>query len=123
MKNPLRRRIHCSPLLLVSILCFHSCKSEAELAFDIPIQEAEKRLKQGDITFILEAEPEKMREIASIHPSAPFYAGLLMRREEAAPKLRTINLFTAALSSPSKQIQEAASRELLAFMLDDPELA
>jgi soluble lytic murein transglycosylase len=37
--------------------------------------------------------------------------------------LRTINLFTAALSSPSKQIQEAASRELLAFMLDDPELA
>ncbi|MDR0707891.1 MAG: lytic transglycosylase domain-containing protein [Treponema sp.] len=95
----------------------------AKSVFDITVQEAGKRLRKGDITFILEAKPEKMREIAYIHPSAPFYAGLLMKAEEAAPKLRTINLFTAALSSPSTQTQEAASHELLAFMLDDPGLA
>jgi soluble lytic murein transglycosylase len=105
------------------MLFFTSCESEAKSALDIPVQEAEKRLRQGDITFILEADPKKMREIAYIYPSAPFYAGLLMKEKEAAPKLRTINLFTAALSSPSTQIQEAASDELLAFMLDDPELA
>ncbi|MDR1074312.1 MAG: lytic transglycosylase domain-containing protein [Treponema sp.] len=123
MKNRSRRKKIFFPLLLVSTLFFYSCKSEAELAFDITMQEAEKRLKKGDVTFILEAEPEKMREIAYIHPSAPFYAGLLMKAEEAAPKLRTINLFTAALSSPSTQVQEAASHELLTFMLDDPGLA
>ncbi|MDR2446169.1 MAG: lytic transglycosylase domain-containing protein [Treponema sp.] len=123
MKNRLRHRTNFFPLILAPILFFNSCKSEAKSVFDITVQEAEKRLRKGDITFILEAKPEKMREIAYIHPSAPFYAGLLMKGEEAAPKLRTINLFTAALSSPSTQTQEAASHELLSFMLDDPGLA
>ncbi|MDR0558195.1 MAG: lytic transglycosylase domain-containing protein [Treponema sp.] len=121
MKNRLRHNF--LPLLLVSTLFFYSCTSETKLALDITMREAEKRLEKGDITFILEAEPEKMQEIANIHPSAPFYAGLLMKAEEAAPKARTINLFTAALFSPSTRVQEAASYELLAFMRDDPGLA
>jgi soluble lytic murein transglycosylase len=89
----------------------------------MPVKEAAKRLKKGDITFILEAEPEKMYEMIRIHPSAPFYAGVLMKAREEPPKLRTVSLFESALSSPSKRIQEAASLELIDFMREDTNLA
>jgi soluble lytic murein transglycosylase len=106
--------------MLVFMFFFSSCGTRAESVLNITVQEARKHLMTGSIDFILKAKPEKMGEIARIHSSAPFYAGLLVKTEEDAPKLRTIALFTAALSSPSKQVQEAAALELIDFIHDDP---
>ncbi|MDR3139145.1 MAG: lytic transglycosylase domain-containing protein [Treponema sp.] len=96
----------------------------------IPKKEAAQRLKRGNINFILDGAPENMGELARIHPSAPFYAGLLVRSRQGEPQAGenpagkaeaetlAAALFEAALDSPGPRIREAAAGELLLPLLE-----
>jgi soluble lytic murein transglycosylase len=87
-------------------------------------REAAERLKAGDIGFILEANvPVKFssarsaaKELGRIHPSAPFYAGLLAGAVESPWRKA---LFTAALESPSPYVRSEAAGELILSVLED----
>jgi soluble lytic murein transglycosylase len=93
-------------------------------------KEAAKRLKEGDTGFILEAHmPAKFssarsaaKELGRIHPSAPFYAGLLVKPVDSS---RGKALFAAALESPSPHVRREAAAELVLPVLEDdkPEAA
>ncbi|MDR2102111.1 MAG: lytic transglycosylase domain-containing protein [Treponema sp.] len=127
------------------LFSFSSCGAEAVL--DLSKKEASQRLKRGDIGFILNSEPKKMRELARIHPSAPFYAGLLVRSRQdeprqgtavtgsgdtarpdpridplgtggSSPEILAAALFEAALDSPAPRIREEAARELFLPVLE-----
>jgi soluble lytic murein transglycosylase len=100
---------------------FSSCETEAESVLNMTAGEAAQSLKKGDIAFILEASPLKMRELSRIHQNAPFYAGLLAKDQEPAPNLRTIRLFETALDAPSNLVRENAAFELTAFMAEGGE--
>ncbi|MDR2181130.1 MAG: lytic transglycosylase domain-containing protein [Treponema sp.] len=78
--------------------------------------EAAKRLEAGDIGFIISAEPSRMRELARLDPSAPFYAGLLT--DAAGDKVRAAALFEAALGSPIDRVQREAARSLGAILAE-----
>jgi soluble lytic murein transglycosylase len=114
-----------------------SCGGEPVL--DLSRKEAARRLKTGNIGFILDLEPERMGELARIHPSAPFYAGLLVRsrqpehREAAGrgqerpapsgfsgstPEILAAALFEAALDSPAPRVREEAAKELILPILE-----
>ncbi|MDR1862941.1 MAG: lytic transglycosylase domain-containing protein [Treponema sp.] len=96
----------------------------------LPRKEAAGRLKEGDIGFILEADvPAKFssaraaaKELGRIHPSAPFYAGLLVKSAESS---KAKALFAAALESPSPDVRKEAASELVLPVLEDdkPEAA
>jgi soluble lytic murein transglycosylase len=110
---------------------------------DLSKKEAARRLKSGNIGFILDSEPERMGELARIHPSAPFYAGLLVRARQpesrqpeprqwtgperdltpsgfggSTPETLAMALFEAALDSPAPRIREEAARELILPILE-----
>jgi soluble lytic murein transglycosylase len=112
--------------LFISV-SFGACGTNVVL--DLPPEEAAGRLRQGDIDFILTADPRRMGELQRLHPSAPFYAGLLAREREAgAPEdggLLSAALFEAALESPSRMVRAAAAAELFNVVSEgeDPDLA
>ncbi|MDR2185647.1 MAG: lytic transglycosylase domain-containing protein, partial [Treponema sp.] len=102
----------------------------------LPRKEAAKRLKAGDIGFILEAGlPARFsaarsaaKGLGRIHPSAPFYAGLLVKAAESSRETKSFQgtaLFAAALESPSPYIRGEAAAELVLPILkdDNPEAA
>jgi soluble lytic murein transglycosylase len=92
----------------------------ANAVLDISRREAARRLKNGDIRFILEGEPSQMGQLGKIHPSAPFYAGLLTA---SADPVRAAALFEAALESPGRRVREAAAQELIPLTLEDEDRA
>jgi soluble lytic murein transglycosylase len=85
------------------------------MALDIPVKEAERRLKNGDIGFILDAEPSRMAELSNVHTALPFYAGLLLEAE-GADNERAELLFIEALKDPS--VRGAALKKLPAARED-----
>jgi soluble lytic murein transglycosylase len=95
---------------------------------DLPLETAAERLRQGDIDFILKADPRRLEELGRIHPSALFYAGLLVQPREAGnagdggPGPSAL-LFGLALESPSPKVQEAAAAKLLPLVLDGEDAA
>jgi soluble lytic murein transglycosylase len=87
---------------------------------DLSRNEAARRLKTGDIAFILDKPPERMAEIARIHISAPYYAGLLLkvRRQDQGGEgsgAREAALFEAALDGKGRLRREAV-RELMTLV-------
>jgi soluble lytic murein transglycosylase len=92
---------------------------------DLPLPEAAERLRQGDVDFIINADPQRLEELGRIHPSALFYAGLLVRSLEAGgviadkpgPSASAL-LFEAALGSPNRKVQAEAAAELLKPVLE-----
>ncbi len=106
------------PQTLCVFLLLFSCGTDGGAVLDISAREAARRLKKGDIDFIMEAKPENMQELAKISPSAPYYAGLLVKRYEDAPKTRSVGLFCAALKSPVSRVREEASLELIRLMAE-----
>jgi soluble lytic murein transglycosylase len=90
---------------------------------DLRGDEAARKLKAGDIGFILDSPADRMGELARIHPSAPYYAGLLVRdRGAEGSGERAAALFEAALDGTGRARREAAG-ELLRFVLarEEPE--
>ncbi|MDR2798807.1 MAG: lytic transglycosylase domain-containing protein [Treponema sp.] len=104
-----------------------SCKAEQILKLSKP--EAAQRLKEGDISFILNADPISLLELENLHPSAPFYGGLLVQaagrslsgedRETQRERMyqNAQVLFELALQSPSPQVRAAAAQELMVPLL------
>jgi soluble lytic murein transglycosylase len=82
----------------------------------IPHNEVLEKLKSQNIDFILEADLEKMDELKKLHPSAPFYIGLLVK--EAGDMLRAEILFEFALESSSEQVRQASAAQLLPFLIE-----
>jgi soluble lytic murein transglycosylase len=97
-----------------------SCGAQGVL--DLRRGEAALKLKDGDIGFILNSPPDRMGELARIHASAPYYAGLLVK-DRGGEGERAAALFEAALDGKGRVRQEAAG-ELLRFVLawDEPEI-
>ncbi|MDR2634042.1 MAG: lytic transglycosylase domain-containing protein [Treponema sp.] len=105
-----------------------SCKSDQVLA--LSKEEAAQKLKKGDIGFILEADPLRLPELRNVHPSAPFYGGLLVQaagrslsgedRETRQERMyqNAQALFELALNSPSAQVRSAAAQELIVPLLE-----
>jgi soluble lytic murein transglycosylase len=58
-----------------------------------------------------------MGDLAKLHPSAPFYGGLLV--ENAGDLVRAQALFEAALESPSPRVRKEAAEKLIHPMLED----
>ncbi|GHV70426.1 hypothetical protein AGMMS49928_18160 [Spirochaetia bacterium] len=94
---------------------------------DLPVREAAALLKTGDTAFILKAPAKRMGELSRISPSAPFYAGLLVRQADAdgaetlsANLSATLSaaLFKAALNSPNGLVRNEAARELILPLLE-----
>ncbi|MDR2313420.1 MAG: lytic transglycosylase domain-containing protein [Spirochaetaceae bacterium] len=100
---------------------FSSCSASAVM--DISRTEAARRLKAGDIGFILGAEASRVGELKKLDPSSPFYAGLLV--ESAGDKRRGAYLFEAALDSPIQKVAKESARRLIPLLaeLRDPEIA
>ncbi len=116
LKKPLKRgRLNYFGLLflLIALNGFVSCKSGVVLG--IPRNEVLERLKNQDIDFILKADIAKMSELRKLHPSAPFYAGLLVKA--AGDSLRAEVLFEEALKSPSDKVRTAAAEQLLPLLV------
>jgi soluble lytic murein transglycosylase len=83
---------------------------------DIPRNEAARKLKAGDITFILDKPPDRMGELARLHGSAPYYAGLLAQSKGAGGSgEQAAALFEAALDGAGRTRREAAG-ELMRFL-------
>jgi soluble lytic murein transglycosylase len=109
---------------LVFIVGLGACDSNFIL--DLPAAEAAGRLEAGDIDFILNADPRRIDELRRLHPSALFYAGLLVQSREAGGVIEdnpggiglSALLFASALESPSPKVQDAAAEELLKAVLD-----
>jgi soluble lytic murein transglycosylase len=93
-------------------LGFASCGAQTVL--DLRHDEAARRLKDGDIGFILEAPVERMGELARLDVSAPYYAGLLAKAAGENGE-RAAALFEAALNGKGRARREAAG-ELLGFV-------
>jgi len=83
---------------------------------DLSRNEAQARLKKGDIGFILHAEIHRMDELSRVDPSAPFYMGLLV--ESAGDKLRAARLFESALGSPLSKVKREAARKLIPVLVE-----
>ncbi|MDR0721996.1 MAG: lytic transglycosylase domain-containing protein [Treponema sp.] len=97
---------------------------------EISKTEAAKRLKEGDIRFILNANALRLWELGNLHPSAPFYGGLLVQAagrslsgedretQEKGIYQKAQALFELALQSPSPQVRAGAAQELMAPLLE-----
>ena len=93
----------------------------------IPLEEARALLENGDLSFIFQADlPDnfaqarsRLAELISIHPGAPFYAGLLVS-QNPSPYARNLEilLFAAALGSPSPPVQREAALRLIPLILE-----
>jgi soluble lytic murein transglycosylase len=83
--------------------------------------DAARRLKTGDIRFILDGDPAAVGELAKLHPSAPFYSGLLV--ESAGDAVRARALFEAALESPSPRVRGESAEKLIRPMLEGKDRA
>ncbi|MDR2900013.1 MAG: hypothetical protein LBV20_00635, partial [Treponema sp.] len=105
-------------LLFVILNLFVSCKSGIVLG--LTKQEVLDNLKTQNIDFILEADLDKMDELKKLHPSAPFYIGLLVK--EAGDLQRAKILFEEALESPSAQVRRASTEQLLSFVTEKNDL-
>jgi soluble lytic murein transglycosylase len=105
-----------APRLVFSFfaLLFGLASCGAQTVLDLSRGEAERKLKDGNIGFILEGPLDRMGELARIHASAPYYAGLLAKDAEGGAE-RAAALFEAALDGTGRAQQEAAG-ELLAFV-------
>ncbi|MDR3114087.1 MAG: lytic transglycosylase domain-containing protein [Treponema sp.] len=119
------------------VVCFFLClmvsglvSCRAEQVLKIRKTEAAQRLKEGDISFILNADPISLSELRNLHPSAPFYGGLLVQatglslsgedRETQGPRIyrNAQALFELALQSSSPQVRTAAAQELIIPLLE-----
>ncbi|MDR2700999.1 MAG: lytic transglycosylase domain-containing protein [Spirochaetaceae bacterium] len=101
-------------LLFFSFLAFGSCGAKGVM--EITRDEAAKKIKKGDITFILHADLSGMNELSRLDPSSPFYAGLLV--ESAGDTLRAAHLFEAALDSPIPKVKREAARKLIPLLAE-----
>jgi soluble lytic murein transglycosylase len=110
IKNILASRLVFSFFALLVGLA--SC--DAQTVLDLSRGEAALKLKNGDIGFILAAPLDRMGELARLHASAPYYAGLLAKDAEGGAE-RAAALFEAALDGKGRAQREAAG-ELLAFV-------
>jgi soluble lytic murein transglycosylase len=101
-----------------------SCGAQSVL--DLRRDEAARRLRDGDIAFILDKPPERMAELTRLHVSAPYYAGLLTQSKGAeGGGERAAALFEAALFEAAPlgaapdgagSIRREAAGELLRFL-------
>ncbi len=107
-----RPSIHILFLLLITLNSLASCDSGTVMG--IPQKKALENLKNRDIDFILKAGLPEMAELKKLHPSAPFYAGLLVK--DAGDSLRAEVLFEQALEGSSKLVRGASARELLPLL-------
>ena len=99
----------------------------------IPREEAAELLRNGDTGFIRQADlslesgspgysraMSELKQLETIHPGAPFYAGLLVREEDSNgniyPRLETL-LFCTALESPLLPVRREAALKLLPKVL------
>jgi soluble lytic murein transglycosylase len=104
------------------LVCFSSCALAMGI-MGLSRKEAAARLKEGDTGFILKAAvPDKFsaargaaKGLGRIHPSAPFYAGLLVKAGESSWEKA---LFAAALESPSPYVRGEAAAELVLPVLE-----
>jgi soluble lytic murein transglycosylase len=103
-----------------------SCKGEEVL--QLSREEAAQRLRNGDIGFVLAADPLQLSELKNLHPAAPFYGGLLVQAAEPgadpgsdrqATRRSALALFEIALESPAPLVRAAAAQELLAPLLEE----
>jgi soluble lytic murein transglycosylase len=94
-------------LTLFFAITINNCS--AELVLDVPQKEALTRLKNGDISFIVDAVPSRVPELSKIHTALPFYAALLLEAEEADNQ-RVELLLIEALKDPS--VRDAALKKL-----------
>jgi soluble lytic murein transglycosylase len=99
------------PLFIFSLI-IESCSPQSVL--DIPRDEAFSKIEVGDIQFIIDAETDRLKEIALLDPAAPFYAALLLEKHvpssEGLEKHTTV-LLQEALKSPLTKI--AAANKLI----------
>ncbi|MDR2095410.1 MAG: lytic transglycosylase domain-containing protein [Treponema sp.] len=104
------------------------CSCHGKPLLDIPRNEALKRLKEGDITFVLEAKPAALMQFGKTNPEAAFFIGLLVKASggygsNTEADFREGLLFEAALNSRSPRTRGEAARELISPLLNDKELA
>ncbi|MDR1929260.1 MAG: lytic transglycosylase domain-containing protein [Treponema sp.] len=98
-------------VLLFTLFSTVSCNAAGGV-LDISRARAAELLKQGDISFILAAEPAKLKELSRLGPSAPFYAGILVEAAGGGGG-RDGFLFEAALDSPSARVRKEAAHKLI----------
>jgi soluble lytic murein transglycosylase len=91
----------------------------APTVLDLRHDEAALTLQAGDIAFILDSPVDRMGELARIHVSAPYYAGLLA--QDRGDGERAAALFEAALDGTGRTRREAAGELLgLALSWEEP---
>jgi soluble lytic murein transglycosylase len=118
------RRPHFFILFFSLFLVYFSSCALAMGVMGLSRKKAAERLKEGDIGFILKANiPDTFsaarsaaKGLSRIHPSAPFYAGLLVKSAESSWGKA---LFTAALESSSPHVRREAAAELVLPVLED----
>jgi len=100
-----------------------SCAGTTQV-LNIPKDEAAASLKQGDVSFISQAQlpdnfPEaesRLKQLTVIHSAAPFYAGLLAG--DTSEHLEML-LFCAALESSSFPVRREAALKLVPMVLEN----
>ncbi|MDR3334635.1 MAG: lytic transglycosylase domain-containing protein [Treponema sp.] len=119
------------PFLFLLLCNFGGCT--AETVVNQSRNEAAEQLKAGDISFILNMDRSEIPEISRIHPSAPFYAGLLVQSaapdksgddaKRVPPEDLAVALFETALESASGRVREAAAKKLIIPVLEKRTIA
>ncbi|MDR3170978.1 MAG: lytic transglycosylase domain-containing protein [Treponema sp.] len=121
------------PFLFLLLCNFGGCT--AETVVNQSRNEAAEQLKAGDISFILNMDLSEIPEISRIHPSAPFYAGLLVQAaaldksgdtteaKRVPPEDLAVALFKTALKSTSGRVREAAAQKLIIPVLEKRHIA
>jgi soluble lytic murein transglycosylase len=106
----------CLGFAVLFLSIFNSCSAQTVLR--LPLREAKERLRSGNVQFILDGAPEKLKELARIDSAAPFYAALHLEAAKNAgeTKEKRIILFTEALKSP--HVRAAAIKKLAALDRD-----
>ncbi|MDR2078380.1 MAG: lytic transglycosylase domain-containing protein [Treponema sp.] len=107
-------------LISLFSLTGYAASCDVNTVLDLSRNEAARRLKTGDIAFILDNPPERMAELARIHISAPYYAGLLLKARRLdqgveGDGMREAALFEAALDGKGR-LQREAARELMSLV-------
>jgi soluble lytic murein transglycosylase len=95
---------------------------------DIPRNEALKRLKEGDIAFVLDAKPAAVMQLGKANPEAAFFIGLLVKAESESMSNSRAGMqkglfFEAGLNSRSPRVRREAAWELIGPLLNDETLA
>jgi soluble lytic murein transglycosylase len=105
---------------LFAFLSLYSC--DADPVLGLSKTEAADRLKKGELGFLLAAVAKAgqadLERLSQIHPSAPFYAGLVVKAADIPQAARI--LFEKGLESPNSLVREAAAAELLSGFPQDP---